>query len=241
MIQLPVSSTQKGFPRLGLTSSGSFNKWQGRFSRHFVIILKRKVTSGNKQKRHFVSSWHSPPRAKCVCRQIRAPKPATEVGVSERNYKHLHSKTHPDCLFQGSTVYFGCSSIHADGWLRRAGKITAEYHYLKAFADLDSAWRAASPPSPPPNRRTERWEQTRCLIRAEVSALEIWNAKSRAHPPPSTTPPKNLFSLSICPTIFSPLSRRPISRTVSLSLLSRKSAVSACLKVLRNFRKSRGK
>lgn len=60
MIQLPVSSTQKGFPCLGLTSSGSFNKWQGRFSRHFVIILKGKVTSRNKQKRHFVLNWHSP-------------------------------------------------------------------------------------------------------------------------------------------------------------------------------------
>lgn len=43
MIQLPVSFTQKGFPLLGLSSSGSFNKWQGRFSRHFVIILEGKL------------------------------------------------------------------------------------------------------------------------------------------------------------------------------------------------------
>lgn len=43
MIQLPDSWTQKGFPRLGSPSSGSFNKWQGRFCQHFVIILKRKL------------------------------------------------------------------------------------------------------------------------------------------------------------------------------------------------------
>lgn len=41
---------------------------------------------------------------------------------------------------------------------------------------------------PPPNRRTEQWEQTRCLIRAEVSALKRWNAKAKF-------PPKSVLSL----------------------------------------------
>lgn len=43
-----------------------------------------------------------------------------------------------------------------------------------------------------PNRRTEQWEQTHCLIRAEVSALKRWNAKAKS-PPPA---PLNLLYLT---------------------------------------------
>lgn len=121
------------------------------------------------------------------------------------------------------------------------GKITVEYHYLKAFADLDSALSRAS--------LVSSSEQENRASRTNTLPNPCWSQRSQEMKCKKQFPPPNLFSpppLSLLLPLslyllflFSLLSRRPpISRTVSLSLLSWKSAVSACLKVLRNFRKS---
>lgn len=143
------------------------------------------------------------------------------------------------CWLQASMVYFGPLIYSSWRPLQHAGEITVEYHYLKAFADLDSAWSTASLVS---SAGTEEREQTLRLIRAEVSTLVKCKKEPASPPSPTTHTPTltpNLFNLSLTPSLFSLPSRRPpILRTVSLSPLSRKSAVSACLKVLRNFRES---
>lgn len=209
MIQLPVSSTQKGFPCLGLTSSGSFNKWQGRFSRHFVIILKGKVTSRNKQKRHFVLNWHSPLKqnvfvGKFVHRNLPQRWVLAHATTNTSTPKHtptVYSKD-PQCTF-GAHLFTLTAGSDAQVKLQR--HIIIWRHLLTLTVHEEQRL-----PSPPPNRRTERWEQTRCLIHAEVSALKIWNAKSRVPLLPfHHTSQKSVLPLYLPDYFLSPLATLP--------------------------------
>lgn len=153
------------------------------------------------------------------------------------NYEHLHSKNTPKMFVPSihSTLWVHIYSCWQT-WASTQGKITVEYHYLEAFADLDSAWSTAS--------LVSSSEQENRAVRTNMLPNPCWSQRSQEmkckkqsflpNLPPPHTPPLYLLSY-----FLSSLARRPpISRTVSLSLLSWKSAVSACLKVLRNFRKS---
>lgn len=103
MIQLPVSFTQKGFPCLGLPSLGSFNKWQGRFSRRFVIILKGKLQL-EISKIDTLLQIGMYPQAEHVCRQIytqKLPQRWILAHVTSNTYAPKHTQTvcskHPQC------------------------------------------------------------------------------------------------------------------------------------------------
>ncbi len=125
------------------------------------------------------------------------------MDISTRNFKHLRSKTHPDCLFQASTVYFGSSSIHAGGWHQHTGKITVEYHYLKAFADLDSAWSTAS--------LVSSSEQENRAVRTNTLPNPCWSQRSQEMKcKKQSTPPHRICSPSPSHStsfpIFSPFS-----------------------------------
>jgi len=172
-VMWPVSFTQKGFPCL---SWGSFNKWRGRFSRRFFIILKGKL------------------QAACSEQGLLGP-----------------------CLLKS--------------WLQHTGQIMRE---ISLSEGNSWPWRRMNYVSFFRNGRAERWEQTRRLIHAEVSTLERWNAKKKSKVPPPPTPSTALKSVPPFPSLFL---FSPLSRAVSLSLLSWKSAVSARLKVLRKIRK----
>lgn len=88
-----------------------------------------------------------------------------------------------------------------------------------------------------PNRRTEQWEQTHCLIRAEVSALERWNTKAKFPLPKSVIPhplPVAISFYFLCSHVAFPTQERCHFHYSN----GKKSVVSASLKVKRNFRKS---
>lgn len=138
IIQLPVSFIQKGFPFRWRAFHELSLQTAGEILQALCHYPKKKVTTGNTEK--------STATLNCYVASSRMYLQAnlytetdTELDNSAHKYEHLHSKTHPDYLLQASTVYLGSPSIHADSWLQRTGTITVEYHYLKAFADLDSA------------------------------------------------------------------------------------------------------
>lgn len=195
---------------------------------------KGKVTSGNKPNRHSVLNWYLPSSS-------MSSLIYTEKLTQRWILVHKTTNTYTARPFVlGSRVYFGCSSIHADSWLQHTGKITEEYDYLRAFADLDSAWSTAS--------LVSSSEQKNRALRTNTLPNPCWSQRSKEmkckgkvtpaksvllHPHPSQNPtfslPPSLFSLFSC--------HPPVSRMVSLSLLSWNSALSTCLKSAEEFQK----
>lgn len=75
------------------------------------------------------------------------------------------------------------------------------------------------------------------MLKSALARDEMQNVHPPPHPP-SRLPPCSSQICSLLSYFLPSLCRTPVSRTVSLSLLSRKSAVDACLKVRRYSRKS---
>lgn len=151
------------------------------------------------------------------------------------NNKCVQNKT----IRQRLAVCFGSSSIHADSLLHNTGNITEKYHYLKAFADLDCVQNTASLISS--FQQENRAERTNTLPNPCWSQRsQEMKRKSKVSPPKSVMPHLSLpLAVSFSP--FSPHTLPShLKNGVTFATLEekKKSVVSACLKVLINFRKS---
>lgn len=184
---------------------------------------KGKVTSGNKPNRHSVLNCY----LKLTQRWILVHKTTNTYTAR------------PFVL--GSRVYFGCSSIHADSWLQHTGKITEEYDYLRAFADLDSAWSTAS--------LVSSSEQKNRALRTNTLPNPCWSQRSKEMKCKgkvtqpnlfcfTPTPRKILLSLFPLPYFLSSLVTLPFQEWCHFHYSHGKVLSALVSKVLRNFRKS---
>lgn len=142
------------------------------------------------------------PPAECICKQIYTQKLTQRwilVHITMNTFTQKHTRAvyskHPQCTL-GPHLFTLTAGFNTQVQLQwniiiSRHLLTLTVHEVQLLS------------SPPPNRRTERWEQTRCLIHAEVSALKRWNAKAKS---PLQIFPLHFLSLSISFPIFSPLS-----------------------------------
>lgn len=152
--------------------------------------LKEKVTVWYKQKTEaeFFFSWRVPSSRMCwLIYTEELTQRWVLVQITTNTWTPKHTQTFCSCSILGA--HSGSSSIHVDSRPQHTGRITAEYHYLKAFADLDRAWSAAS--------LVSSSEQENRAARTNTLPNPCWSQRSqemKCKGKARTPPPQNLFT-----------------------------------------------
>lgn len=153
------------------SSLGSFYKFQGRLSRHFVIISKKKMPLEISEVDIVILNWYLP--SSKAWRLVYTQKLTQRWIIMQITANIYTTKTvleHPCALGPHLFMPIACSNA----------RIILQRNFIWRHSLTLTVHKVQFHTFRLPNRRTEQWEQTHCLIRAEVGALERWNAKAKS-------------------------------------------------------------